>query len=328
MHHPTLGSITITAGLILALGCGGSDATDHGPLGGSVTVYTATSGPSPDTDGYSVLVDGAPRGTIGPNANLTLDDLVPGGHQVELDGIAPGCVLGGENPRPVQIRAGGTEEVQFAVTCGAATGSLKIVTNTTGQGSFASNYTVSLDGGAGRPIGVNASLNIPDLAAGDHLIGLSGLTSNCVLTGANPRTATVMPAGMVELKFEIAVTNGGVAQVTFQVSCFATGVGTLLFASDRTGTSHLYSMRQDGSRIVDLTPSMEVFDGDWSPDGSRIVFTTTIDEGLSIFVMNADGSNPVGLGVSGGGPRWSPDGRKILWSDSTIRVMNARRSGT
>jgi len=138
---------------------------------------------------------------------------------------------------------------------------------------------------------------------------LSGVAANCAVGADNPRT--------------VAVSNGQEVSVAFQVSCLPNGTGRILFASDRTGTSHLYSMREDGSSIVDLTPATDAIDGDWSPDGSRIVFTKTQDEGLSIFVMNADGSNPVGLGVAGGGPKWSPDGRKILWSDGTIRVMNA-----
>jgi Tol biopolymer transport system component len=47
--------------------------------------------------------------------------------------------------------------------------------------------------------------------------------------------------------------------------------------------------------------------------------------------MNEDGSHPISLGVNGGAPRWSPDGRKILFTvssgtfgvDGSIRVMNA-----
>jgi Tol biopolymer transport system component len=83
-------------------------------------------------------------------------------------------------------------------------------------------------------------------------------------------------------------------------------------------------MREDGSNVVDLTPTMDAFDGDWSPDGSRIVFTAIHNQEDGIFVMDADGSNPISLGVAGGGPRWSPDGRRILFvSGGTIQVMNA-----
>jgi Tol biopolymer transport system component len=124
--------------------------------------------------------------------------------------------------------------------------------------------------------------------------------------------------------------NGGLSQVRFEVSCLATGEGIILFTSDRTGTSHLFRVRDDGSRVVNLTPSAEACCGDWSPDGSRIAFSA--EPGIS--VMNEDGSDPVALGVSGGSVRWSPDGQKLLFTsggtfgtDGTIQVMNADGSG-
>lgn len=275
---------------------------------GTIEVTTVTTGESPDPDGYSAALDGAPGQPIGSNETITFTGVIAGSHTVRLTGLAPNCTVGGDNPRIVAV---GTDAARtsFEITCGPPTGSIVISTATAGPRPDLDGYAAGVDGGGGQAIGSNGTLSLPNLPVGDHTVQLSGVAANCTVGGENPRAVTV--------------TNGGAAPVAFQVSCFATGVGTLLFASDRTGTSQLYSMREDGSKIVDLTPSIDGFDGDWSPDGARIVFTTTRDEGLSIFVMNADGSNPVSLGVSGGGPRWSPDGRKILWSDGTIRVMNA-----
>jgi TolB protein len=165
---------------------------------------------------------------------------------------------------------------------------------------------MSLDGGLGQPIGPNATLTVPNLLVGDHTVQLSEVAPNCTLAGANPRVATV--------------TDGATVDVTFQVSCLPMTGEALLFASDRTGMSHLYRMQQDGSNIVDLTPSTDAHDGDWSPAGSQIVFSG--ESGIS--VMNADGSAPVALGVLGNGPRWSPDGSKIAFgSGSGVQVMDA-----
>jgi Tol biopolymer transport system component len=89
-----------------------------------------------------------------------------------------------------------------------------------------------------------------------------------------------------------------------------------------------------GAEPVNLTNhDADDFHPAWSPDGSRIAFTSDRDGSLDIFVMNADGSGPVNLtpGESGwdAGPDWSPDGSKIVFSsdragpDWDIWVMNA-----
>jgi Tol biopolymer transport system component len=64
------------------------------------------------------------------------------------------------------------------------------------------------------------------------------------------------------------------------------------------------------------------FDGgqQFSPDGSRIVFSSTRSGSYEIWVCDSDGSNPRQLtffgGPDTGTPRWSPDGRQIVF-DST-----------
>ncbi len=280
---------------------------------GSIEVTTLTTGESLDPDGYLATIDGAPGRPVGSNGTITFAGVTAGDHTVILTGVAPNCAVVGENPRtvPVGTDAAGT---RFEITCGPPTGAIIISTTTAGPRPDLDGYAASLDGGGGQAIGSNATLALPALPLGDHTVQLSGMAPNCTVGGDNPRTVTV--------------TNGGTVPAAFPVSCFPTGTGTILFSSDRTGTSHLYSMREDGSNVVDLTPTMDAFDGDWSPDGSRIVFTAIQNQEDGIFVMNADGSNPVSLGVAGGGPRWSPDGREILFADGgTIEVMNADGSG-
>src|SRR6266853_272449 len=71
----------------------------------------------------------------------------------------------------------------------------------------------------------------------------------------------------------------------------------------------------------------------WSHDGKRIVFTSDRDGDPEIYVMNADGSNPIRLTRSPGRdahPYFSPDGRRIVFQsprangdDTNIYVMNS-----
>jgi Tol biopolymer transport system component len=52
----------------------------------------------------------------------------------------------------------------------------------------------------------------------------------------------------------------------------------------------------------------------WSPDGSRIVFNSNRGgRPAGIFIMNADGSNPVDTGLQGVHPAFSPDGRRLAY---------------
>jgi WD40 repeat protein len=95
--------------------------------------------------------------------------------------------------------------------------------------------------------------------------------------------------------------------------------------------------------LTQLTTAGDETHPAWSPDGSKIAFTSNRDGNLEIYVMNADGSgqanmtNTPGLfgeGVQEGAPAWSPDGSKIAFDRSSdsgntfdIFVMNADGSG-
>ncbi len=58
----------------------------------------------------------------------------------------------------------------------------------------------------------------------------------------------------------------------------------------------------------------------WSPDGSKILFTRTVQ----LYVMNSDGSNPVALPQYGIRPSWSPDGARIVYQwDGAVITANA-----
>jgi Tol biopolymer transport system component len=100
----------------------------------------------------------------------------------------------------------------------------------------------------------------------------------------------------------------------------------------------LFVVDADGTDVLPLTTNA-FFDDEpaWSPDGAKIAFTSNRDGNQDVFVMNADGTNPVNLtGSHGGGfddgePAWSPDGTKIAFTSyrdvftlqAEVYVMNA-----
>jgi TolB protein len=385
----------LLAALISA--CGGDLNAPQTP---TLEVAAVTTGQPVDPDGYSIQVDGGPTMPLGVNATIRVTDLIPGSHEIVLDGVAVNCRLSGPNVRMVGVSAGDITTVRFEVQCSTPPGSLEIVIATTGDEPDPDGYLISVDGEPGVPVGLTGTLNLPSVTAGDHEIRLSGLAPNCSLTGGNPRRVTVdrdpvrvdlevhcshpagtirittitggpqpdvdgyevtiggpsrhidanasltvadLPVGDIEVRLDgiasnclvdgenprtVSLTIGDLVSVTFSVACLPSGEGVILFSSDRSGTSHVYRIRQDGTDLRDLTPSFPAAGGDWSPDGTRIVFSRATDAGNELMIMDADGGNPTALGIAGAHPRWSPDGGRIAFTGPDgISVINADGSG-
>jgi Tol biopolymer transport system component len=101
----------------------------------------------------------------------------------------------------------------------------------------------------------------------------------------------------------------------------------------------LWRMRADGSHLRKLAD--DAGQPDWAPNGKHIVFTRVVERGGggagdALFTMRPDGthvrqltmkgpvsgscthSNPDGCIEVNGSPSWSPDGRRIAFSEGTV----------
>jgi TolB protein len=90
------------------------------------------------------------------------------------------------------------------------------------------------------------------------------------------------------------------------------------FASNRTGTLHLYVMDADGSGVKQLTRGADRCRAPaWSPEGKRIAFCRATPDGDRVQVIDADGGDPKPVGEGDGSePAWSPDGKQILFASA------------
>ena len=95
---------------------------------------------------------------------------------------------------------------------------------------------------------------------------------------------------------------------------------TILFESDRTGNSEIYTMNLDGTNIKQLTFNQANDDSPvWSPDGRHITFASVRDGDTEVYVMDRDGKNQKRLTQSSGDdshPKFSPDGKRIIFNSA------------
>ena len=99
----------------------------------------------------------------------------------------------------------------------------------------------------------------------------------------------------------------------------------------------IFRAEPDGSNLVRLTdtPGYDA-EGSYSPDGSRIIFTSFRDGDAEIYIMDADGKNPRRITRSpgyDGGPFFAPDGKRIIYrsdrkNDDLLQVFVNNPEGT
>jgi hypothetical protein len=144
------------------------------------------------------------------------------------------------------------------LTTPRTTGTLQLVTATTGVEIDPDGYTVRLDGEPPRAIGASASLPDLEVAAGSHTVQLAGLAPNCAVTGENPRT--------------VSLPGDQTRKVSFDVTCTAT-IGTLYVTTATSGDNldaDGYTVAVDGGDHGHIDASAAVTLGDIAPGAHTV----------------------------------------------------------
>ncbi|HET6797096.1 MAG TPA: Ig-like domain-containing protein [Gemmatimonadales bacterium] len=328
----------LVVGLAVGVAACGGDSLTIPSNTGVLEVTTLTTGSEPDADGYTVQVDAEQPQAIGVSATLDVADLSPGTHNVGLSGLADNCSVSGDNPQTVTITVGDKTSAAFNVVCGATTGALQVSAQTTGPSPDADGYSISLDGTDKGPLDANGSVTLSNLAQGSHVVGLSGVSSNCTIGGDNLQAVTV--------------TAGETATVTFAVTCVeppaAVGVlriTTTTGGADRDPNGYQFSVDGGQAQPIGLNTSSSLTNvavGSHTVVLSDIAANCTVDSGsqdVTIatgqtstvnFVVNCSAILPtvgtIRVETNTSGPDQDPDGYTFAIDGGQSQTIGANSS--
>ena len=227
--------------------------------------------------------------SIGTNTNLTVP--VPAGsHFVELV-VPDNCTVTGNAQR--DVTASGPTDVAYAVTC-AAVGAVKVTATTTGTDIDPDSYSVCIDRAANNcywsgKLPPSGAISISSVTAASHVVSLTNIGGNCVVSGGAAQTVAVVGSGSVDVHFDVSC-------VLAERIAFASNGSISMIHTDGTG-----------ARVI--TPGGAP---SWSADGTRLAYSCS-----GICITNADGTSSTQMNIAGVSPRdptWSPDGQKIAFA--------------
>lgn len=172
--------------------------------------------------------------------------------------------------------------VAFLTACGGDSGGstgpteglLEIIVATTGADLDPDGYVLSVDNGAHQPLPTNGADTVASLSPGTHTVTLTGVASNCVPGGKNPRSVDIAAASTTTLRLDVAC-----SALLAAISVGATTTGDDV---DPDG----YDVTIDGGTPQPLTINGSVLISGLTPGGHEI--------GLSGVADNCviDGPNP------------------------------------
>jgi hypothetical protein len=156
-----------------------------------------------------------------------------------------------------------------------SSGRLEVIISSSGDGANGGGFSITVDGGVSQFYSGGEHVTLTGLTPGRHRVQLGGLSENCTVLGANPRTVEVGADGKAAVTFEIYCTlpTTGALEIT---------VVTRGEPADTDG--YLLAVGEGGTRSI-ASNAVETFRG--MPGGEHLVMLKNMSPGCVL-----DGGNP------------------------------------
>ncbi|MBP1678105.1 MAG: hypothetical protein H6Q29_16 [Bacteroidetes bacterium] len=130
----------------------------------------------------------------------------------------------------------------------------------------------------------------------------------------------------ITVQEDFAVGRGGIRDVSKEVTNFEISPDGNRALFGARGDVFTVPAKNGNIRNVTSTPGVHERNSKWSPDGTWIAYVSDESGEDEIYIRPQDGSGTPTKLTSGGDtykyqPLWSPDSKKLLWSDKKLRLQ-------